>query len=179
MSPPRPQRRFSDEDYRAILEFRTRLRRFLGWSGAQARQAGLTPAQHQLLLAVRGHPDPQGPTIGDLAAYLQLRHHSVVGLVDRAEAAGLVRRRDDAHDRRVARVQLEPEGEAALEHLTALHVAELRALAEGLSLPDLPGLAEATRPEGVDLAADDGRRGGERRRSQRRHNRGRSDGSTN
>ena len=129
--------RFTDEDYRNILVFRTRLRQFLAWSGEQARAAGLTPAQHQLLLAVRGHPDPDGPTIGEIAEYLQLRHHSAVGLVDRAVAAGLVRRTDDPRDRRLARVELEPAGEAALEHLTALHVAELDALARGEALPHL------------------------------------------
>lgn len=131
--------RFTDEDYRSILAFRTRLRQFLAWSGEQARAAGLTPAQHQLLLAVRGHPDPGGPTIGELAGYLQLRHHSAVGLVDRAVAAGLVRRNDDPRDRRLARVQLDPAGEAALEALTALHVAELTALLTG-GLPHLDHL---------------------------------------
>lgn len=129
--------RFTDEDYRNILAFRTRLRQFLAWSGSQARRAGLTPTQHQLLLAVRGHPDPAGPTIGEIAEYLQLRHHSAVGLVDRAVAAGLVRRKDDPRDRRLARVELEPAGEAALEHLTAPHVAELEALARGEVLPHL------------------------------------------
>jgi len=133
----RQGRRFSDDDYRAILAFRTRLRQFLSWSGEQARAAGLTPTQHQLLLAVRGHPDPDGPTIGEIAEYLQLRHHSAVGLVDRAVAAGLVRRRDDPRDRRRARVELEPTGQVALEHLTALHVAELEALAKGDLLPRL------------------------------------------
>lgn len=139
-TPRRSDARFTDEDYRSILTFRTRLRRFLAWSGDQARAAGLTPTQHQLLLAIRGHDDPRGPTISDIADYLQLRHHSAVGLVDRAESAGLVRRRDDAEDRRLARVELEPEGEAALEHLTALHVAELRALTDGLSLPEMPAV---------------------------------------
>jgi len=134
--PPAARHRFSDADYRHILEFRTRLRRFLAWSGAQARAAGLTPTQHQLLLAVRGHPDPGGPTIGDVAGYLQLRHHSAVELVDRAAEAGLVRRVPDRHDGRVTRVLLEVPGVDALERLTALHVAELRALARGV--PDLP-----------------------------------------
>lgn len=131
------RRRFSDEEYQSILRFRTHLRQFLAWSAEQARAAGLTPTQHQLLLAVRGHPDPDGPTIGEIADYLQLRHHSAVGLVDRAEAAGLVRREDDPRDRRIARVKLEPPGAQALEELTALHVAELRALATGALLPHL------------------------------------------
>lgn len=137
---------FSDEDYRAILEFRTRLRRFLAWSGEQARAAGLTPTQHQLLLAVRGHPGPRPPTIGDVAEHLQLRHHSAVGLVDRAEAAGLVKREVDPHDRRVARVELSEAGRVALDHLTALHVVELRVLGDAL-IPDIP-LGRPSSPEG-------------------------------
>ncbi len=123
-------RRFSDQDYRDILAFRDRLRRFVAWSEEQAKAAGLTPSQHQLLLAVRGHPAPDPPTIGELAEHLQLRHHSVVGLVDRAESAGLVRRSPDPSDRRVVRVVLEPAGSEALEELTALHFAELAVLAE-------------------------------------------------
>lgn len=130
--------RFTDDDYQRILAFRDQIRRFLHWSEAQARAAGLTPAQHQLLLAVRGHPGSEPPTIGDVAEHLQLRHHSTVGLVDRAEAAGLVRRHPDVRDGRVSRVRLAPAGEAALEHLTALHLAELRALAERGSFLEAP-----------------------------------------
>lgn len=134
----RASARFTTDDYREILRFRTRIRRFLAWSGERARDVGITPSQHQLLLAVRGHDDPGGPTIGDIAEYLQLRHHSAVGLVDRAEKAGLVRRVGDRQDRRLARVQLRPAGAEILEQLTAMHVAELRALASGDLLPELP-----------------------------------------
>lgn len=123
---------FGDADYRQILAFRTQLRRFLHWSEDQARQAGLTPAQHQLLLAVRGHPGPGAPTVKDLADHLLLQHHSVVGLLDRAEAAGLVRRRSDPEDGRLVRVELEGKGEGALERLTELHLGELRQLAAAL-----------------------------------------------
>ena len=55
-------------DFEHLLELRTGLRRFLRWSDQQAQAAGLTPAKHQLLLAIKGHPDPAGPTIGDVAA---------------------------------------------------------------------------------------------------------------
>lgn len=144
----RARARFTTDDYREILRFRTRIRRSLAWSGAQARAAGITPAQHQLLLAIRGHGDPEGPSIGDIADYLQLRHHAAVGLVDRAEAAGLVRRAGDEQDRRVARVQLCPAGTEILEQLTALHVAELRALASGNLLPDLPAEVGDEEPGG-------------------------------
>ena len=156
----REQPSFTGDDYRAILRFRTRIRRFLAWSGAQARAAGITPAQHQLLLAVRGHDDAEGPTIGDIADYLQLRHHSAVGLVDRAEAAGLVRRAGDPHDRRLAHVQLRAKGALVLERLTALHVSELRSLAGGTLLPDLPveldGATDVADPAGPRPGALDG-----------------------
>ncbi len=119
-------------DYEKLLDFRTALRRFLRWSEAEARAAGLTPAQHQLLLAVRGHPNLAGPTIGDLSEYLVLRHHSVVELVDRAAAAGLVRRQRDGADNRVVRLQLSADGERAIEDLTLLHLEEIRRLAPAL-----------------------------------------------
>ncbi len=114
---------------------RTGLRRFEHWSAEQAASAGLTPAQHQLMLAVRGHPDRRGPTIGEAAEYLLLRHHSVVGLVDRAESAGLVRRTRDPGDHRVIRLQLTEEGTERLEALSRLHREELERLAH--EIPDL------------------------------------------
>src|SRR5262245_48780581 len=119
----------TDEDYQRLLELRTGLRRFLRWSEQQAEAAGVTPAQHQLLLAVRGHPDERGPTIGDVAGYLLLRHHSAVGLVDRAEAAELIRRLPDADNRSVVRLQLTERGSAQLEALSELHLEELAHLA--------------------------------------------------
>jgi DNA-binding MarR family transcriptional regulator len=113
-------------DFEHLLELRTGLRRFLHWSEQQARAAGLTPAQHQLLLAIRGHPDPAGPTIGDIADYLVLRHHSAVGLVDRAVAAGLVTRNPDPTNNSAVRVTLTAAG---LEKLDALSEASLQELA--------------------------------------------------
>lgn len=118
-----------DEDYRRLLSFRTGLRRFLRWSESEAKAAGLTPAQHQLLLAVRGHPGPAGPTISELAEYLVLRHHSVVELVDRAAGAGLVERVGDESDHRVVHLRLTRRGEQAIEGLSRLHLEELRRLA--------------------------------------------------
>ena len=125
----------SDADYRRLLELRTGLRRFLKWSGELAEAAGLTPAQHQLLLAVRGHPDPEPPTIGQLADHLLLRHHSTVQLVDRAEAAGLLTRTRDEADHRVVRVALTPSGEGILASLAREHLEELRRI--GRSFSDL------------------------------------------
>jgi DNA-binding MarR family transcriptional regulator len=117
------------EDYAKLLRFRTALRRFESWSRDQAQQAGLTHAQHQLLLAVKGHDDPEGPTIGEAAEYLNIRHHSTVGLVDRVERAGLLRRAQDAVDARAVRLRLTPLGEERIAQLTELHVVELKRLA--------------------------------------------------
>lgn len=112
-------------DYRHLLEMRTGLRRFLRWSQDRARAAGVTPAQHQLLLAVRGHAGPGDPSVGDIARHLLLRHHSAVQLVDRAVVAGLIARRRDAADRRRVQVTLTPEGNRILESLAAEHLEEL------------------------------------------------------
>lgn len=121
-----------EPDYRLLLEFRTGLRRFVRWSEQQAAAVGLTPKQHQILLAVRGHPHPAGPTIGEVADYLLLRHHSTVELVDRAEAAGLVCRGRDKDDRRVVRLKLTPLGTRRIKQLSELHRAELARFAPQL-----------------------------------------------
>jgi DNA-binding MarR family transcriptional regulator len=129
--------RLTDFDYRRLLELRDGLRRFLRWSEDSARGAGLTPAQHQLLLAVRGSASP--PTIGEVADHLLLRHHSAVVLVDRAERAGLVRRRPDPDDHRVVRLELTARGGRQLAAVAALHREELRRLGAELA-PLLKGL---------------------------------------
>lgn len=122
----------SDAVYTRLLALRTGLRHFQRWSEQQAKAAGLTPAQHQLLLAIRGHTDPRGPTVGEVADYLLLRHHSVVGLVDRADEAGLVQRSRDATDHRVVRLRLTDKGAERLEGLSAQHLEELERLATQL-----------------------------------------------
>src|SRR4051794_8620430 len=137
-NPLHVRRKLTDDDYRRLLDLRTGLRRFLHWSERQAQHAGLTPAQHQLLLAVRGHDDRRGPTVGDVAGYLMLRHHSAVGLVDRAEGAGLVVRGADPDRPGTVRLRLTAEGARRLEALSELHVEELAHLS-----PTLHALWEA------------------------------------
>ena len=121
-----------DRDYRRLLEFRTSLRRFLHWSETQAQAHGMTGAQHQLLLAIAGHEDPFGPTVGDVADSLLLKHHSAVGLVDRAEIAGMVARKQDPSDHRVVRLALTAIGRRRLEELSKAHLEELRYLEPAL-----------------------------------------------
>jgi DNA-binding MarR family transcriptional regulator len=120
--------RVSQDEYEELLGFRTTLRRFLRWSEEQAGDAGLTTAQHQLLLAIKGHPGEVPPTVGELADYLVTRHHSVVELIDRAVEVGVVERHRDEADHRVVRTTLTSLGEEKIEALTRLHLEELRRL---------------------------------------------------
>lgn len=121
--------RITHEEYERLAQLRAGLRRYLAWAEERAREHNLTPAQYQLALAVRTHADPKGPTLSDLAATLLLRHHSVVGLVDRAQDAGLVQReRDDELGSRV-HVTLTPRGGELLATLSELHLRQLAELA--------------------------------------------------
>ncbi len=119
-------RRLTDEDFARLLAFRDGLRRFLHWSEDRAKAVGLTAAQHQLLLAVRGHGG--APSVGDGAAHRLLRHHSAVELIDRAVGAGLLARIDDDQDQRVVRLELTRAGAAKIEALAAAHLEELSRL---------------------------------------------------
>jgi DNA-binding MarR family transcriptional regulator len=121
-------RRIRQSEYEELLGFRTALRRFLRWSEDQARAVGLTPAQHQLLLAIKGHRGDAPPTVGELAGYLVSKHHSVVELIDRAVDASLVERQRDAGDHRIVHLLLAPLGEERIEELSRLHLEELRNL---------------------------------------------------
>jgi DNA-binding MarR family transcriptional regulator len=67
-----------------------------------------------------------------------LRHHSAVGLVDRADGAGLVVRERDEDDHRVVHLRLTAEGSERLEALSALHLQELERLSR--ELPAWAGL---------------------------------------
>ena len=128
-SPGCAEPQVTQQDLERLAQLRNALRRYLAWAEERAREHDLTPAQYQLALAVGTHTDPLGPTLSDLADILLLRHHSVVGLVDRAEAAGLVRReRDDRQQTRV-HVTLTPRGSELLATLSDLHLRELAELA--------------------------------------------------
>ncbi len=117
-------------EYQALARFRRAFRGFLHFSETAARAAGMTPAQHQLLLAVKGFESGESPSIGEIADSLKLRHHSTVELVDRAVAAGLVERRPDPLDARCQRILLTANGEEKLARLSALHREEVRRFRE-------------------------------------------------
>ncbi|MFQ5666175.1 MAG: MarR family winged helix-turn-helix transcriptional regulator [Candidatus Binatia bacterium] len=124
----------SQSDIRNLARFRYAIRKFLRFNEQAARQAGLTPQQHQLLLGVAGFTGKNSAKIGEIAEFLQVQHHSAVGLVDRAEAMGLVRRHVNPDDRREVRVCLTADGVRKLRTLAALHRKELSGMRRMLDI---------------------------------------------
>src|SRR6185503_12958111 len=113
-------------DFKSMAELRYQIRRFLRFSETAARQAGIEPQQHQLMLAVRGLPDNLKPTIGVLAERMQLQHHSTVELIDRLVDRGFLCRLRSTDDRRQVLVKLTHEGEKFLKSLSLHHLEELQ-----------------------------------------------------
>src|SRR6266852_2147278 len=120
------------DDFESIATFRYAIRRFLRFSEQAARAEGLTPQQHQLLLAIKGFPGRDSATVSELADWLQMRQHSMVGLIDRTVAQGYVKRQQGEVDRRQVFVSLTPAGEAKLEQLSQQHRRELVTMREAL-----------------------------------------------
>jgi DNA-binding MarR family transcriptional regulator len=113
-------------DYEALAEFRYELRKFLAFSEEAALAMGLTPQQHQALLAIRGAPDTDSLSVKQIAERLLVRHHTAVGLIDRLVDLDMVIRTPDSADRRRIQVSLTKTGHSALHGLSAIHVAELK-----------------------------------------------------
>ncbi|HUN88892.1 MAG TPA: MarR family winged helix-turn-helix transcriptional regulator [Terriglobales bacterium] len=117
---------FNLQDFQALAEFRYNIRRFMRASEQILRPAGLKPQQYQLMLHIKGLPEGQQATIGDIAERLQIQHHSTVELVDRMSARGLIRRKRAGDDRRQVLLELTPKGEKVLREMANLHREELR-----------------------------------------------------
>jgi DNA-binding MarR family transcriptional regulator len=125
--------RLTRSHYQSLAALRHALSRFLHFSKAAATAAGLSPQQHQALLAIKGFPGPGSVSMGELARRLHLRPHSTVGLVDRLARRQLVRRTPSIQDGRRVDVRLTAHGEALIRQLSASHLTELRQLAPELS----------------------------------------------
>jgi DNA-binding MarR family transcriptional regulator len=124
----------TERDYATLAAFRLALRKFAAFSESEAKAAGLSPRQHQALLAIRGTvtADARDMSIGDLAAHLLIRHNSAVELVDRLVDAGFVRRQADPADARRVALALTPQAETLLSGLSAAHLRELKAMRPAL-----------------------------------------------
>lgn len=125
---------FSKAEYERLSAFRYALRQFLSFSEEAARGAGLTVQQHQALLTIKGFPGRDHITNGELAEWLQIKHHSAVGLVNRLEAQDLIYRERSENDKRAVHIALTPRGAELLEKLTAVHQEELQSIAPQLRL---------------------------------------------
>lgn len=123
----------STTKYRALAELRYRIRQFLQEGDAAARKSDLEPQQYLMLLAIRGLPPGEEPTISTLAGRLALKHHTVVEMTDRLEVHGLVRRMHGNSDRRKVQVLLLPRGESLLEQVARRRLGELRATGAALA----------------------------------------------
>jgi len=119
-------KKINSADFKAMAELRYQIRRYLRFSENAARQAGIEPQQHQLLLAIRGLPDNLKPTIGVLAERMQLQHHSTVELIDRLVDRDLLCRLRATDDRRQVLVKLTRDGEEFLKTLSLCHLQELQ-----------------------------------------------------
>ncbi|GAB3347606.1 MarR family winged helix-turn-helix transcriptional regulator [Modestobacter lapidis] len=133
--PDADHRPLDKEDFEALARFRFGIRRYLRFSEETVRRHGVTPQQYQLMLALKGFPGRDWAVVREVAERLQLRHHSVVELVNRAQGEGLVERVTDPDDARAVRVHLTPHGEQVLGRLSALHRDELRRMDAVLALP--------------------------------------------
>ncbi len=122
-------------DFEELARFRFNIRRYLRFSEEAVRAQGITPQHYQLMLALKGFPGREWASMRELADRLQLRHHSVVELVDRAHKQSLVERLPDPADARGVRVQLTEDGEQALTRLSELHRDELQRMGTALAVP--------------------------------------------
>lgn len=119
-------RAMRDSDYAALAQFRYQIRNFLAFSEAAAAQQGLTPTQHQALLSIKGFVRPGPATVGDVAKFLLIRHHSAVELMNRLAKLGLVSRVADPDDARRVHLKLTKKGEQKLQALSRKNLEELR-----------------------------------------------------
>jgi DNA-binding MarR family transcriptional regulator len=124
-------------DFEQLSEFRYQMRRFERFSEQAAQGEGITPLQYLLLLHIKGYPERDWATIGELAERLQAQHHGVVALVSRCEALNLVRRKISEADRRQVEVHLLKAGEQVLARLAEMHRAELRSLEGAFNVPQI------------------------------------------
>jgi DNA-binding MarR family transcriptional regulator len=130
-------RKLDKSDFEQLSEFRYQMRRFERFSEQAAQNEGITPLQYLLLLHIKGYPERDWATVGELAERLQAQHHGVVALVSRCEALDLVRRQVSETDRRQVEVHIEKAGERVLERLAELHRAELRSLEGSFRIPQI------------------------------------------
>jgi len=141
--PGLPKGRMSKADFERLAHFRYQLRRFLRFSEEVTHEHGITSLQYLLMLQIKGFPGREWATVGELAERLQAKHHGVVSLISRCEAAGLVKRSTSPSDKRRVEVKLTKKGNVCLEKLARLHRGELLSLRGEFAVPEMTTDASA------------------------------------
>lgn len=124
-------------DFETLADFRYQIRKFIRFSEQLALKHGIKPQQYQLLLQIKGYPDRDWATVGELAERLQSQHHGVVALISRCEKLGLVERRRSSDDRRRIEIRLLAKGDRLVNEVARLHRDELLSLQGRFAVPDM------------------------------------------
>ncbi len=130
-------RALNKHDFEILSDFRFQIRKFESFSEEITRQHGLTPLQYLILLHIKGYPDRDWATVGELAERLQAQQHGVVALISRCEKLKLVERRRSSADRRRIEIHLLKAGEKVLNELARLHRTELLSMRGRFVVPDV------------------------------------------
>jgi DNA-binding MarR family transcriptional regulator len=112
--------------YEQLALFRYQIRKFIHFSESAARSHGLTPQNHQLMLAIMGFPGRDYATPKELAERLQVTPHACVELINRCEQLQLVYRVPNPDDGRSIFIRLSESGMRILEDLSEIHMNELK-----------------------------------------------------
>lgn len=106
--------------------------------------AGLTPAQFQVLAELRGR-DLAPMTASDLARAIVLTSGGMTPVLDQLEARGLVRRQVDSEDRRARRITITEKGRSAVGQALHRQMAHHQAMNAALSAEEREGLSAILR----------------------------------
>lgn len=118
----------TERHFAGLLAVRSGIAAFERLGEREARAIGATHAQHHVMLSLRGHTDPGGPTVKDVARALGVSSPSAVELIARMVSAGLLQRHSDPGDARVTRLRLTELGERLMHQLSEGHLPRLREL---------------------------------------------------
>jgi len=117
-------------DYESLADFRYTVRQFLKFSENAAEAVGLTPNQHQALLAIKGLGIGGAMSVSSLAEKLFLTPAAAAELAATLQARGHL----TVHikPKRRAHVRLTDQAEELLRRLTPAHLHEIREMAPEL-----------------------------------------------
>nr|WP_184468013.1 MarR family winged helix-turn-helix transcriptional regulator [Rhizobium esperanzae] len=126
------QERLHEGDYEALANLRYRIRRFRQFSAKEAQRLGLTPQQHQALLAIKGQPAGKKMSTRMLAERLLMDRKVADGLVQEFVGKAYIETDPAAAGPSKQFVRLTSKAEGALDRLASAHLFEIRKMAPEL-----------------------------------------------